>query len=232
MGRFHDRRFPGEDDAYRSARDGLLEAEAALRKRIEEVAALRRALPPGGPVPEDYVFEEGAADLADRETVRQTKLSELFAPGRDSLVVYGFMYAPGGEPCPMCTSFLDSLDGNAPHISQRVNLAVVAKAPIGTIRAWAAARGWTNLRLLSSGDSSYNSDYFAETPDGEQIPSLNVFQRTADGIRHAYSPELLFAPAEEGQNPRHVDLLWPLWNFLDLTPTGRETDWYPSVKYD
>ena len=202
-----------------------------LRRQIEAVAAQRRELPPGGALKEDYVFSEGAAELADRETVRQTAFSELFDAGKDSLVVYGFMYAPGGEPCPMCTSFLDSLNGSAPHISQRINLAVAAKAPIGTIRDWARRRGWSNLRLLSSGDTSYNSDYLTETPDGSQVPVLNVFRRDDGGIHHVYTTEMLFAPAEEGQNNRHIDLLWPLWNVFDLTPEGRGTDWFPSTAY-
>jgi predicted dithiol-disulfide oxidoreductase (DUF899 family) len=30
-------------------------------------------------------------------------------------------------------------------------------------------------------------------------------------------------------DPRHVDLIWPVWNLLDLTPGGRGTDWYPSL---
>ena len=54
-------RFPGESTAYRAARDRLLEQEIELRRATEKVAALRRALPPGGVVPEDYVFQAAAA---------------------------------------------------------------------------------------------------------------------------------------------------------------------------
>ena len=85
---FHSQRFPGESAAYRNARNQLLEAEIALRKSIEEVAALRRKLPPGGAVPEDYVFEEGAADLSDAKTAHKTRLSELFSLGKDTLAIY------------------------------------------------------------------------------------------------------------------------------------------------
>ena len=231
MGQFHDKHYPGEPAAYRAARDALLASEIELRRQVETVAAQRRQLPPGGPVKQDYVFAEGAADLTDRDTVRQTRLSELFEDGKDSLAIYSFMYAPDAEtPCPMCTALLDSLNGNAPHIARRMNLAVVAKAPIAKIRDWAAARGWHNLRLLSSGANSYNADYFAETPDGNQIPPLNLFARTAQGIVHAYATEMLYAPANGGQ-PRHMDMMWPLWNMLDLTPGGRGADWYPSYTY-
>ena len=232
MGQFHRQHLPNETEDYRAARDRLLAAEKDLRVQVEKVAALRRKLPRGGLLKEDYVFEEGGRDLSDSTTVTRTRLSELFAPGKDSLVVYGFMYAPDGKPCPMCNAFLDGLDGNAVHIAQRTNLAVVAKASIGQIRDWARGRGWHNLRLLSSGGCSYNSDYLAETPEGEQQPIVNVFQKTEDGICHRYASELFFLPSEPGQNPRHIDNLWPLWNLLDLTPEGRGADWYPRYDYD
>lgn len=171
MGRFHDRQFPGESAAYRKARDELLDAEIALRKHIEDVAVLRRGLPPGGELKEDYVFEEGAADLSDQQTVKPARFSELFEKGKDSLIIYSFMYGPDwNNPCPMCVSLLDSLNGNAPHVQQRVNLAVVARAPIQIIRSWASQRGWKNLRLLSSRNNTCNTDYFAENAEDDQIP--------------------------------------------------------------
>lgn len=232
MEKLHDKSFPGEPESYRQARDALLAAEMDLRRQMESVAALRRKLPAGGKLKEDYVFEEGARDLSDLETVTQTRFSGLFAPGKNSLIVYSFMYAPDAEyPCPMCTAMLDSLNGSAPHVQDRVNLAVAAKAPIQQIRSWAAKRGWNNLRLLSSGRNTYNADYFAETAAGAQLPAINVFRKTDDGILHFYNAEMLYAPSEPGQNPRHVDLIWPLWNLFDLTPDGRGTDWFPRFSY-
>ncbi len=233
MGKFHQKPFPGESAAYRQVRDELLAAEIDLRKRIEEVAALRRTLPLGGKLQEDYVFDEGAADLSDQQTVKQTRLSELFEKGKNSLIIYSFMYAPEAEnACPMCTSLLDGLNGNAVHAKQRVNFVVVAKAPIQKIRSWAWGRGWKNLRLLSSFKNTYNVDYFAETSEGSQLPALNVFQKTEGSIFHFYNTELLYAPPEKGQNPRHVDLIWPLWNLFDLTPEGRGTNWFPKFSYE
>ncbi len=220
-------RLPGENQAYRAARNELLEAERDLRRQIERVAELRRALPPGGPLKEDYELLEAAPGQGPAPV----RFSALFEPGKDSLVIYGFMYPEGGSPCPMCSAFLDSLDGAAPHIGQSVNLAVVARASPGELRNWAARRGWRNLRLLSSSGTSYNADYLAENAQGDQLPILNVFQKTGSGIRHSYATELFFQPAEQGQNPRHVDLLWPLWNMLDLTPEGRG-NWYPSLDYE
>ncbi|OGA69677.1 MAG: hypothetical protein A3G81_13145 [Betaproteobacteria bacterium RIFCSPLOWO2_12_FULL_65_14] len=213
--------FPNESRAYRHAREELLEAEIRLRRNIEAVAALRRALPPGG-VAQDYVFDAEAGKV---------RLSELFTRG-ESLVVYGFMYAPGMErPCPMCTSILDGLEGNAHHIAQRTNLVVIAKSPIERLLAFARTRGWSRLKLLSSHDNNYNRDYHAETADGAQTPMLNVFRRDGGTIRHFYGTELLDAKAEPGQNSRHVDLIWPLWNVLDFTPEGRGSDWYPKLDY-
>jgi predicted dithiol-disulfide oxidoreductase (DUF899 family) len=228
MGRFHERRFPGEDDAYRTARDELLAAEMDLRQRLEDVATMRRELPPGGALPEEYVFVE---ETADGET--ETRFSDLFAPGKDSLIVYSFMYGPDAEAaCPMCTSLLDTWDGAMPHLGDRINIAVVAKSPIARIREWAAVRGWNRLRLLSSAENSYNSDYGAESPDGGQLPAINVFRRIDSGIHHTYNAELFYADNEAGQHPRHADILWPLWSVFDLTPDGRGSDWFPKLNYD
>jgi predicted dithiol-disulfide oxidoreductase (DUF899 family) len=232
MGRFHDKQFPGESGAYRRARDELLDMEMDLRQRIEEVAAMRRRLPTGGPLQQDYVFEEGGADLADEKTIKQTKFSELFESGKNSLIIYSFMYAPDAdEPCPMCTAILDSFNGNAPHVTDRLNLAVVAKAPVEKIRSWARTRGWNRLRLLSSGQNSYNADYFAESAEWGQMPAINVFTNDQQGIHHFYNTELLYAPTAEGQHPRHADLVWPLWNLFDLTRDGRGVDWIPRLSY-
>jgi len=231
MSQPHSFSFPGESPAYREARNALLEEERRLRRQVEAVAAARRALPAGGALKKDYVFAEGGTDLDDPET--KTRFSALFAPGKDSLIVYSFMYGPdAAAPCPMCSAFLDSLNANAEHIAQHAGLAVVAKAPIHKIRTWARGRGWHRLRLLSTGGTSYNQDHFGEGPDGGQWPSLNVFRRTDAGIHHTWNSELFFAGAEEGQHPRHVDMLWPLWNVLDLTPDGRPQDWFPAPSYD
>ncbi len=228
----HAMRFPGESADYRAARDRLLREEAVLRRHIEKVAALRRSLPLGGPVAEDYVFEEGAEDLDDVTTVRNVRLSDLFEGGKNTLVAYSFMYGAAMEkPCPMCTAMLDSLNGTAPHARERVNLVVVAKSPLERIRAHARARGWRNLRLLSSAGNTYNRDYHADAADGSQNPILNVFVKRDGTVRHSYATELFFAKTEPGQNPRHVDSIWPLWNLFDLTPEGRGEDWFPRLSY-
>ena len=227
----HDVRFPNEPAGYREARDELLQAEMELRRRTEQVAALRRTLPLGGDAAQDYAFEEGGASLDDDQSVRTVRLSELFGD-KDTLIAYSFMYGPEmAEACPLCTSMLDGMNGQAQHVNQRASLVIVAKSPIQRIRAYARSRGWSGLRLLSSASSSYNLDYHGETGAGDQTPALNLFVRRDGRIRHFWCSEMMFGPRAPGQDPRHVDMIWPLWNLLDLTPQGRAGDWYPQRSY-
>jgi predicted dithiol-disulfide oxidoreductase (DUF899 family) len=238
--------FPGESPEYRLARDRLLEQELELRRRMEAVAASRRELPPGGAVPEDYVFQGAGADGSSTDV----RLSELFATGKDSLLIYSFMFprdpgdtSPGPTggltalleleegPCPTCTALLDQLDGAAEHAGQHVNFVVVAKTALPRLLTFATERGWRRLRCLSSAANSYNRDYHAETADGVQRPMLNVFHRDGDTIRHFWGSELFYTPADSGQDPRHVGTIEPLWNLFDLTPEGRPADWYEQLSY-
>ncbi|MGZ8830565.1 MAG: DUF899 family protein, partial [Thermoanaerobaculia bacterium] len=92
-------------------------------------------------------------------------------------------------------------------------------------------RGWRNLRLLSSANNTYNRDYHAENEKGGQMPVLNVFVRRDGRIHHFYGTELLYVPPEPGQDGRHVDMIWPLWNLFDVTPEGRGETWQPRLKY-
>ena len=222
--------FPGESAQYRQARDRLLGQEAELRRATEAVADARRALPPGGTVPGDYVFQGRGPDGRPADV----SLSELFGPGQDSLVIYNMMFPRALDedlPCPSCTAFLDSFDGAAGHIAQRVNLVVVVKAGLPRLLDHARQRGWRHLRLLSSAGSTYNRDYLGEAADGSQMPMLNVFRRDSGTIRHFWGSELLYAPSEPGQDPRHTDSIDALWNLFDLVPDGRGTDWYPELSY-
>jgi predicted dithiol-disulfide oxidoreductase (DUF899 family) len=224
----HDVRFPNESADYRRARNALLSAEIDLRRHIERVAAMRRGLPSGGILPQDYLFEQGAAH---DDAVRRVRMSELFGP-HATLVAYSFMYGPQmAEACPSCTSILDALNGEAEHVEQRVALVVIAKSPIARIRAFARERGWSKLRLLSSAGNTYNRDYHGENESGAQRPCLNVFARRDGKVHHCYATELMFAPTDPGQNHRHVDLIWPLWNVFDFTPDGRGADWQPKLSY-
>jgi predicted dithiol-disulfide oxidoreductase (DUF899 family) len=226
----HEIRFPGESEQYRAAREELLRAEIELRRHTEEVAAQRRALPPGGVVSSDYLFQQGSSG---EEVGRPVRLSELFGAGRDTLLLYSFMYGPQVEgPCPLCTSFIDAIDGELEHLDQRIAFAVVARSPIERLAAHARSRGWRRARLLSSAANTFNADYHAEGADGEQYPLAHVFVRRDGVVRHSYTTELLFAPVDGAQSPRHIDPMWPLWNVLDLTPQGRGQDWWPQLHYE
>jgi predicted dithiol-disulfide oxidoreductase (DUF899 family) len=231
-GLLHNQRLPGESDQYRSARDELLRAEIELKRQTELVAAKRRELPRGGMLPEDYVLQEWDPAVG---RPRAVSFSELFGDN-DTLVVYSFMFKPGKSdplevPCPVCTSIIDGIDGAVPHITQRTSFVVIAKASIERCSAHARARGWRQVRLLSSADTSFNRDYNAEGPDGAQFAMANTFVRRDANIWHFWSSEESHVPPDPGQNPRHVDFMWPLWGVLDRTPEGRGSDWMPRLSY-
>ena len=234
MKSYHDIQFPGESDKYREKRNQLLEAEMKLRKRIEDVARLRRSLPKGGVLKKNYIFEEMIETESGEPAVQEIRFSDLFHDNKNTLFIYNFMYAAGDtNPCTYCTSLLDGLNGIGAHVRDRLNFIVVARSPIEKLVKWAEKRGWNNLRLLSSGKNSFNRDYHAESPDGDQWPAAHVFQKDSEGnIFHFYSTELLYSPFEEGQHTRHVDMIWPLWNLFDMTPEGRGENWHPRLFYE
>jgi predicted dithiol-disulfide oxidoreductase (DUF899 family) len=212
--------FPGESMEYRAARNHLLEQELQLRRSIEAVAAGRRALPEGGVVREDYAFT--GLDAAGQPA--QIRLSQLFEDGQDTLVVYHLMFPrspDSDQPCPLCTGFLGTFNGLGREASKRINLAIVAKAPLERILAHAEAQGWDQLRFVSCGGTTFNRDYHAEADDGQQLPMTNVFRRQGGEIRHFWGSELFYAPTDPGQDARHNDLLDPYSGLFDLTPDGR-----------
>ncbi|MBE1162167.1 DUF899 family protein [Dyella acidiphila] len=214
--------IPNESPAYRHARNELLREEIELRRQIERVAELRRALPPGGEVIGDYRFEgaHGNVDFAGLFGDKQT------------LVVYSYMFGPQRErPCPMCSSLLGAWAGEARDMQQHFALAVVARSPLKRLLAFAQERGWRDLPLFSDLNGHYSRDYFAIAPDGSDIPALHVFTRRDGTIRHFWAGEMGFETADPGQDPRGAPEPFPLWNVLDLTPEGRVPDWYPSLDY-
>jgi predicted dithiol-disulfide oxidoreductase (DUF899 family) len=220
---------PNESEEYRRARDELLQAEIELRRREEAVAAQRRALPLGGEVTSDYMFDSTSGPVA---------FEELFANGKDTLYLYNFMFIPGeqGLPfevaCPSCTSILDGMDGALRHLLDRVDVAIVAKAPVEQFAAWGKERGWRFAPLYSSSRTTFNRDYNAESDEWGQLPIAHVFTQADGKIHHRWSSELFTAQRDADQHPRHVDYMWPIWKVLDLIPEGRGTDWNPRYDYD
>lgn len=234
--------FPNESAAHRDARNALLDAEIALRRQTEEVAEMRRALPPGGEVPQDYVFERIGANYRPEPV----KLSDLFGE-HSTLLLYSYMFGPERDlPCSGCTHLLDGVDGAARHVPQRAALYAVAKSPIARLAAWAHGRGWNHLRLLSTAGNDYDAHYYGDTEaltpamreqrgykEGENWdePMLNVFVRDGDTIRHFWGSELVFGPDDPGQDHRGLDFMDVLWNMLDTTPEGRGKEFFPKVNY-
>ncbi|WP_241267087.1 DUF899 family protein [Streptomyces scabichelini] len=222
-------RLPDESADYLAAREELRLAEIDLMRHREKVAAQRRALPQGPPV-DDYVFVEGPADLDAGDTpVREVTLSGLFTAPDRPLIVYQFMYGKAQtEPCPMCTLWIDGFNGVARHIAQNADFAIAAAADLPALRQHARNRGWTRLRLLSCGDSTFKYDLGSEDKAGEQDSTVSVFTRDGDGtIRHVYSTHPRMA---DDIDERGIDLLTPVWHLLDLTPGGRG-DWYAGLDY-
>jgi predicted dithiol-disulfide oxidoreductase (DUF899 family) len=221
--------LPDESADYRTRREALRLAEVDLMRQREQVAELRRGLPPG-PVVEDYVFLEGPVQLADGdEPAREVRLHELFSgPGR-TLVVYHLMLGKAQRnACPMCTMWIDGFNGVADHLAQNIDFVIVAAAPLPVLRDHARSRGWDKLRLLSAGASTFKLDLGSEDADGGQDSTVSVFTREPDGqVRHTYTGHPRLA---DDIMQRGVDLLSPVWHLLDLTPEGRG-DWYPSLDY-
>lgn len=203
-------------DEYRRARMDLVGAEAALRDQIEAVAAQRRALPPGGPLP-DYTFTEGPTDLEAGDAERPVTLSELFC-GHDELVVYHVMLHPEDtKACAACSMFVDGLDGVERHVAHRTGFAVVAPAPLPVLRAWARQRGWTRVRLVSCAGTSFLDDLGVAGSRGALFPAFSVHVKDGEQIRHAVTQPADFPDGTE----RGMDLMSPVWNLLDLLPSGR-----------
>lgn len=208
--------------------------------KAPSIAAKRRALPPGGEIAEDYVFERIGA-FQRPETV---KLSELFGD-KPTIILQSFMFGPDRDlPCAGCTHMIDSIDGGARYVDDRAPLYVVAKSPIARLVEWARVRGWKHLTFLSDITTRYSADYFGDTrkfppamradrdlKDGEEWDEtiFNVFRKQGGAIRHHWGSEMAFAPTETGQDHRAGDLVDALWGLLDMTPEGRG-DYFPTVE--
>ncbi len=225
----HDKRLPNETSEYRVARNELLEEEKSLREQVERVAALRRQLPSGGEIKEDYEFEE--IDLSDGST-RPIVFSELFGDKTD-LLAYSYMYGPEWEsPCPSCTSFIDGIDAMSRHVRQQVELVVIGKAAPAQLYDIARERSWHDLRLLSCENNDYASDYNAQPGETSEslMPLMNAFHKVGDKIHHFWASELLWTPMDGG-HPRHIDIAWPVWGLLDMTRSGRHPEKGPQLRY-
>lgn len=207
-------------EEWLAARERLLEREKEITRMRDEIGRRRRELP-WVKVEKRYVFDtpEGAQTLAD-----------LFA-GRSQLIVYHFMFAPGWkEGCPGCSFLADHVAGALPHLEHHdVSLVVVSRAPRSDFEPFRRRMGW-RFRWVSSFGGDFNGDYGVsftredlakgptaynyrlreEQSEGE-APGVSVFYRNDRGeVFHTYSAYA-----------RGAELLIGAYNYLDLTPKGR-----------
>ncbi len=202
------------------ARNALLVEEIELRRHIERVASQRRALPPGGEIPQDFEF------VSERGLLR---LSSLFG-NKSTLMIYSMMYGPQRKaPCPSCTSFLSSWNGTAVNLRERAAIAVTGRSPIERLLEYKKRRAFTNLPFVSDMSGAYTRTYV--TAEDADVPGFTIFSRRDGVIRHFYSGEMNGSMADPGQDPRGAPDPDPLWLMLDWTPEGRGADWYPKLDY-
>jgi predicted dithiol-disulfide oxidoreductase (DUF899 family) len=166
---------PNASDAYRGARAKLYVAERELLAHIEQVAQMRRALP-GGPEVPDYEFVglDGP-----------TRLSQLFNPHLEPyLVMYHVMYWVDEDSfCPMCSGWIDALNGITPHITQRVNFVAASQAPPQRLQQWAKQRGWNRVSVLSDIGTGLADAIGARDEDGDPVSTVAVFSKDAKALR-------------------------------------------------
>ncbi len=201
------------------ARMDLLAKEKEFTRLRDELSRRRRELP-WETVETDYRFtsEHGAVSLA-----------ELFA-GKSQLIVHHFMFHPDwSEGCKSCSFWADQYDGIGIHLKHRdIALAAVSRAPFAKLAAYKARMGW-KFPWVSCEGTTFNHDYYAaftpaqvasggalfnyrETkPWGEDVVGMSVFVKDDGAIYHTYSAY-----------SRGVDILNAAYNFIDLTPKGRD----------
>jgi predicted dithiol-disulfide oxidoreductase (DUF899 family) len=208
-------------DEWLAARLVLLEQEKALSRQRDAVTVARLGLPRVR-VDKPYSFqtEDGEKTLAD-----------LF-DGRDQLIVYHFMFGVDWEAgCPSCSLIADGFDGAVPHLAARgVSFKVVSRAPVEKLLAFRARMSW-KFDWASAQDSDFNRDFhvaFTEDEAGKstyynyqegafpmtEAPGLSIFVRDEDSsVYHTYSAYA-----------RGLDALIGTYQYLDLTPKGRDED--------
>ncbi|MFN9472446.1 DUF899 family protein, partial [Acidovorax sp.] len=215
---------PGDSAENEAARQAQLAEEIHYRRHMTRLVAQRQALPPGPVIAKDYRFKD--------EQGFEVGLADLFGD-KDTLVTYFWMYGPRRErPCPMCTNWLGSVEGNAADIKQRVALKILGRSPVERQYAFAQERGWRDLNFVQTVGDDYAKDLGILMPDGSEYPALVVYQRDGEGqVRLFWASEMTKDMADPGQDPRDAPDIASLWSILDLTPEGRPASWYPKLKY-
>ena len=206
-------------DEWLQARREFLGKEKAFTRERDRINAARLALP-WELVDQEYMFAGPRGEVT---------LAELFG-GRRQLIVYHFMFPPEWDAgCPHCSFWADNFDGNAAHLRARdISFVVISRAPYPKLAAYRARMGWS-FQWFSSGDSAFNYDFGASfTADQQDEPVFNyatmvpgmpdresasAFYRDNSAIYHTYSTY-----------GRGIDLLNGTYNFIDISPLGRNED--------
>jgi predicted dithiol-disulfide oxidoreductase (DUF899 family) len=211
-------------DEWIFARKELLQKEKELDRRRDALSAERRSLP-CVKIEKEYAFEGPGGRVS---------LRDLFQ-GRRQLVVYHFMFNPSrDEGCAGCSLLADTFDGGSLHLPARdVSLVAVSRAPLAKLEAFKKRMGW-RFAWVSAGESDFNYDFQVSFRQEEMdtgavaynyekrafphadAPGLSVFLRDGGDVLHTYST---FA--------RGLDLLISTYNYLDLTPLGRNEGGLP-----
>jgi predicted dithiol-disulfide oxidoreductase (DUF899 family) len=198
-------------EEWEFAHQEFLKKEKEFTHLRDELAAQRRRLPMVR-IEKNYIFDGPGGKVS---------LLDLF-DGRQQLLLYHFMFAPGvgGWPtaaCPGCSMFMDNIGQFTPiHLKARgISMAFVSRAPIGNIEAYRKRMGWSHL-WVSSENNSFNTDFGISTPKGE-THGLSVFLREGDEIFRTYFT-----------NSRGTEVVGNVWGFLDATPFGRQETWEDS----
>jgi predicted dithiol-disulfide oxidoreductase (DUF899 family) len=209
---------------WTAQRKAFLAREKEFTRARDRLSAERRALP-WVKVEKPYVF--------DTPQGKKT-LAELF-DGKSQLIVYHFMLGPGWvEGCPSCSYLADHFDGAIIHLSRRdAAFVVVSRAPLAEIEAYKKRMGW-QFRWVSSFGSDFNFDYQVafrddeigaeatynyerQEIDSDEMPGASVFYKDESGsVFHTYSAYA-----------RGLDILVGAYNWLDLTPKGRDEEKLP-----
>ncbi|HEX5441066.1 MAG TPA: DUF899 domain-containing protein [Ktedonobacterales bacterium] len=187
-------------DEWLVARNELLlkEKEAILAR--DRLNAERRQLPMVR-IDKEYIFEGPGGKVS---------LRDLF-DGRRQLIIYHFMFDPSWENgCDFCTNLVNNMPSRLSGLhDNNTALALVSRAPVAKIEPYKARMNWT-VPWVSSYDSEFNYDFDATDESGEK-PGLSVFLRDGERILHSYST-----------TGRGLTLLFGTYNYLDLTPLGRQ----------
>jgi predicted dithiol-disulfide oxidoreductase (DUF899 family) len=189
---------------WQAARDSLLVKEKEATRALDALAAERRRLPIVR-IEKEYTFEGADGEVS---------LPDLFE-GRRQLIVYHFMFAPGGNPCTGCSSWTDNI-GRLEHLNARdASFALISRARYGELEAYKRRMGWT-VPWFSSSDTDFNHDFGVSSERGESF-ALSVFLRDGDDVYLAYRT------AARGTDRLRFD-----FNLLDHTPLGRQETWEDS----